>query len=620
MKRLVKNFCTAILTGAVCMMYSCTSDELLPQHAESEASGWHSAKARINVVRAYFDDQTGKVSTKARNLADGWQDGDIVYMLFTDKDGGKVQAYAKFDGTSGEWGDVEYDGYKSTLVCNQPRKVEAYFFDGAGSVTSTSIALKATTGVYTCLDGTYIYPSDGDLEVNISLQPVTSRIRFVGNTGTSCAVAGMMTYTSFSRLTGELLSTATAVSATVQSDFLDGASTITGSTPYLYGTFADTAEPTFLVTTGGHTFKTVFEPGTSILHVGRSGYMNLPTAESHRGWKEIITATGISLDKTFLELDNQGEYEPNTYALKATITPANATEQGVVWTSSNASVASVTDAGVVTAKARGTATITATSKENGSFKATCTVKVIESTMEFNTESVYFTMKLVEAGTFSMGSYNDGSYVTNYHQVTLTYDYYIGETEVTQALWEDVMGYTPTSSGKQWSSTIGLGDDYPAYNISYEDVQSFISKLNSITGRKFRMPTEAEWEFAAKGGNKSKGYTYSGSNTIDNVAWYTVNSHDDGISSPDYGTHEVASKQPNELGLYDMSGNVWEWCSDWYGSYSSSAQTNPTGPSTGSYRVIRGGGWVNSATYSRSANRNYYTPSDQANGVGFRLCL
>ena len=139
------------------------------------------------------------------------------------------------------------------------------------------------------------------------------------------------------------------------------------------------------------------------------------------------------------------------------------------------------------------------------------------------------------------------------------------------------------------------------------------KLNAITGKTFRLPTEAEWEYAARGGSKSKDYKYSGSNNIDDVAWY------DGNSS--YKTHEVGTKAPNELGLYDMSGNVWEWCSDWYGEYSSSTQTNPTGPTSGSYRVLRGGSWDSYAEFCRVSYRSSYTPADRYSYNGLRLvCL
>ena len=237
---------------------------------------------------------------------------------------------------------------------------------------------------------------------------------------------------------------------------------------------------------------------------------------------------------------------------------------------------------------------------------------------FTINGVSFKMILVEGGTFTMGAtaeqsngYTPDTDEKPTHRVTLS-SYAIAETEVTQALWKAVTGYSPTSGGSAWSSSYGLGDNYPAYYISYEDVLSFVTKLNSLTGQKFRMPTEAEWEFAARGGNKSKGYTFSGSNTVGDVAWYTENSGSK--------THPVKTKAANELGIYDMSGNVWEWCSDWYGAYSSNAQSNPTGPATGSSRVNRGGSCYSAATYCRCAIRNNSAPSYRGNGLGFRLAL
>ena len=177
-----------------------------------------------------------------------------------------------------------------------------------------------------------------------------------------------------------------------------------------------------------------------------------------------------------------------------------------------------------------------------------------------------------------------------------------------------MGSTPTYNGG-WTDQYGKGDKYPAYYISWNDCDTFIQRLNAKTGLNFRMPTEAEWEYAARGGNKSKGYTYSGSNTIGDVAWYTDNSNNT--------THQIMQKQANELGLYDMSGNVWEWCSDWYSStyYSESAgASNPKGPSTGSYRVNRGGSWYSDARSCRVAYRNYYSPGYRSSGLGFRVVL
>ena len=234
----------------------------------------------------------------------------------------------------------------------------------------------------------------------------------------------------------------------------------------------------------------------------------------------------------------------------------------------------------------------------------------EFTVTGNGKTVTFKMKKVKSGTFQMGS--TASNEKPVHSVTLTKSYYMGETEVTQALWYAVMGQSPTSDGSSWSSSDGLGDNYPAYYISYEDCQQFLAKLNQMTGQKFRFPTEAEWEYAAKGGNKSKGYTYAGSNTIDDVAWYTSNSGSN--------AHIVKTKAANELGLYDMSGNVWEWCYDWYDSYTSTAQTDPTGATSGSCRVYRGGGWSSAAANCRTAYRDFDTPSSRRNNVGFRLAL
>ena len=175
--------------------------------------------------------------------------------------------------------------------------------------------------------------------------------------------------------------------------------------------------------------------------------------------------------------------------------------------------------------------------------------------------------------------------------------------MTQALWRAGLGNNPSYF---------KGETLPVENVSWDDCQKFISKLNSLIGQNFRLPTEAEWEFAARGGNNSNHYQYSGSNELGDVAWYEGNSGDK--------THVVATKQPNELGLYDMSGNVWELCSDWYGNYSSSSQTNPTGPNSGSFRVYRGGGWNNNASCFRSSFRDSLIPDYGFHGLGLRLVL
>lgn len=238
---------------------------------------------------------------------------------------------------------------------------------------------------------------------------------------------------------------------------------------------------------------------------------------------------------------------------------------------------------------------------------------------FTIRGVSFNMIKVQGGTFTMGATAEqGSDADSdekpTHQVTLS-DYYIGETEVTQELWQAVMDTTIQEQAKKGTyatSLYGVGNSYPMYYISWDDCQTFITKLNQLTGKNFRLPTEAEWEYAARGGQKSRGYKYAGSNTLSDVAWYRDNS-----SSK---THPVKQKQANELGLYDMTGNVWEWCQDWYGSYSSNAQTNPTGPSSGSVRVRRGGGWNRTASDYRVANRSGGSPGNRNSGIGFRVVL
>jgi formylglycine-generating enzyme required for sulfatase activity len=217
------------------------------------------------------------------------------------------------------------------------------------------------------------------------------------------------------------------------------------------------------------------------------------------------------------------------------------------------------------------------------------------------------MVFVQGGTFTMGCTSeqggdceDDEKPT--HQVTLN-SYYIGKYEVTQKQWQEVMGTNPSYF---------KGDNLPVENVSWNDVQEFIRKLNAQTGKNYRLPTEAEWEFACRGGARSAHYKYAGSNNIDDVVWYKDNSNSK--------THAVGTKQANELGIYDMSGNVREWCSDWYGAYSSSPQTNPKGVASGSYRVRRGGNWYDNAQDVRVTYRTCTTPDSRSLICGFRLAL
>lgn len=365
-------------------------------------------------------------------------------------------------------------------------------------------------------------------------------------------------------------------------------------------------------------------------------------------------AGGISLNQSSVVL-HFGE----SSQLMATINPSDASQE-VTWTSSDSSVVDVDDDGLLFANGLGSATVTAATTDGTNLTATCSVVVTrrysysndvncdgvvtaadvtalydyllsgdktyisssdvnddgtvtatdvtsvyeeilngsngnnnDNSVEFNVNGVTFKMIRVEGGTFTMGATPEQggearSDEKPAHDVTLS-TFYICQTEVTQELWQAVMGSNPSPYS---------GTNLPVSNISWNNCQEFISNLNQITGKTFRLPTEAEWEYAARGGNKSQGYKYAGSNNVDEVAWYSSNT-----------THTVATKMPNELGLYDMSGNVWEWCQDFYSSfyYTISPSTNPTGPSSGKKHVGRGGGVGFTATGCRVAYRDSNGP-------------
>jgi len=285
-----------------------------------------------------------------------------------------------------------------------------------------------------------------------------------------------------------------------------------------------------------------------------------------------------------------------TSVLPVFVIPPDATDQTLTWLSNNPDVATVDHDGKVTAIAEGLAVITVTTVD-GNYKAKCGIKVIDI-QEIE-------MIFVEGGTFTMGCTGDDCYYYEElpaHQVTLS-SYSISKYLVTQKLWKTIMGYNPSCF---------IGDNLPVEQVSWYDTQNFIDKLNQITGKKYSLPTEAQWEFAARGGNNSNRTVYSGSNNLDEVAWYSSNSKQ--------CTQPVGIKAPNELGIYDMSGNVYEWVSDWFEDYSSLPQTDPQGAVSGYAKVARGGGWFSADFACRSTYRVSGLPSKTSDYPGFRLAL
>jgi len=280
-----------------------------------------------------------------------------------------------------------------------------------------------------------------------------------------------------------------------------------------------------------------------------------------------------------------------TETLTPSIIPPTAHNKNVSWESADPTIATVEN-GKVTGKAFGKTTITVITEDGGK-TAKCMVTVIQPVEPVD-------MIWVEGGTFMMGCSDDecNEWELPMHEVTLS-GFYISKYVVTLKEWIATMA----DSRSEFQ-----GDNVPANLMRWSEVQEYISRLNAYTGKNYRLPTEAEWEYAARGGKKSEGYKYSGSNNISEVAWYKGSI-----------LHPVGQKKPNELGLYDMSGNIFEWCSDYYSDYTSESKINPTGPQTGSRRIVRGGAYYLDASFSRIPYRMSLPPDDII-FVGFRLVL
>ena len=315
----------------------------------------------------------------------------------------------------------------------------------------------------------------------------------------------------------------------------------------------------------------------------------------------LLMTAGMSCDKTIRVVD---VVFPKTvftvdigkvFTIPVLVFPPDATDKSLTWKSDNPNVVTVDQDGKVTAIAAGKASIAATSADS-KHRAVCIVKVIDlSEIE---------MVFVEGGTFTMGCTGEGCFSEELpaHQVTLS-SYHISKYLVTQKLWETIMGYNPSYF---------KGENLPVEQVSWNNAQSFIYELNRITGKNYRFPTEAQWEFAARGGNASEGFVYSGSNDINLVAWYGNNSNQ--------RTQPVGTKEPNELGIYDMSGNVYEWVNDWFENYTDSPQIDPQGPDYGSYKVARGGGWFSVDWACRTTFRVSGSVYQTRDYPGFRLAL
>lgn len=510
----INNFLSFNILLAAALTFSCCSVDQEEETVLSANIVEQNVSVDFNITITPFDVSQSTIS-RATSLT--WNNGDIIYLLFTTVDGRRTKGTASFDGT--KW----TASYVGELKRDVATKCMAYYFDGERTESASVLSISPTTGVYADSNASYTYPTGGNLSITCQLKPQTSRIRFKGTAGTKFTLSGLSCCNTFGTAEAMLGKTTAAITLTTGTD---------GYSPYVYGNFASEEQPQLKLTLGETNFIANCQ-GQDMLATGESGYMTLPSNTSHNGW---------------------------------------------------------------------------------------TMHTALTEKEVTIEGVTFKMMPVEAGTFTMGS---GEYGEELHTVTITQDYYIGETEVTQALWKAVTGNSPTANGKSWESDYGVGDNYPAYNISYEDVQTFITKLNQMTGLQFRMPTEAEWEYAARGGNKSRGFIYSGSDILEDVAWHVGNSYDMGKGKPGYGTHEVKNKTPNELGLYDMTGNVAEWCYDWYDTsyYKNSPLTDPTGPSISkTERVERGGSWSYLSNKYKTIVREKKSPSSRYDYLGFRLAL
>lgn len=486
-----------LVMGAAAFM-SCEREGIEPSPEDNTAPVLNKASMKL-----VGDMPSYESATKADETEGEWADKSKVYLQFAVGDK-MVSGSATYDLLEDIW-SLEYAGTLNTV---ESALCHAYYFENAGEATFEEVPMTEKTAVYLDTTATYSFSFEDNLIVlKAHLKPYLSRVRLEGKHKQGYNFDGPLHYTSYNMLENKFVSSTKMICDTIPES---------GKTDYYYLFFKDQSNKQmfFYDYVTGDKFTRTFPE--NVFTMGKSGYLNAPTADAYSGWEA---------EKLYID-----------------------------------------------------------------------VKVYNETVR---------MIRVEPGTFMMGSVTTtSSDEMPVHQVTISKPYYISETEVTQAVWYAVTGNSPSYYS---------GNNRPVERVSWNDCQTFITKLNAHTGMTFSLPTEAQWEFAARGGNMSKGYTYSGSNKIDEVAWYTVNAYDKNLKHQD-----VKKKKPNELGLYDMSGNVCEWCQDYYGSYTESAVVDPTGPSTGSYRVSRGGSWSYSPTSCSCSSRDYCNTTYSLSVLGLRL--
>lgn len=499
-----------LVMGAAAFM-SCEREGIEPSPKDNTAPVLNKASMKL-----VGDMPSYESATKADETEGEWADKSKVYLQFAVGDK-MVSGSATYDLLEDIW-SLEYAGTLNTV---ESALCHAYYFENAGEATFEEVPMTEKTAVYLDTTATYSFSFEDNLIVlKAHLKPYLSRVRLEGKHKQGYNFDGPLHYTSYNMLENKFVSSTKMICDTIPES---------GKTDYYYLFFKDQSNKQmfFYDYVTGDKFTRTFPE--NVFAMGKSGYLNAPTADAYSGWEA---------EKLYID-----------------------------------------------------------------------VKVYNETIR---------MIRVEPGTFMMGMVTSTeSSSMPVHQVTLTKPYYISETEVTQAVWSAVMGSNPSKY---------TGSTRPVQYVTWNDCSNFIASLNKHTGKKFKLPTEAQWEFAARGGNMSKGYVYfSGSNNNKDVGVFDRSSKSSSYlptSDTGYGPCSVKTKKPNELGIYDMSGNVSEWCRDFYEDYSSSAQIDPAGPASGTSRVLRGGDWK---TYVKMYVRYYLKPSlpnytNYYGDVGLRLVM